>query len=84
MNKLLSSMRPDDTSSEEWEKHWNNASYTLEPLYKALAFLIKENISVKKDDFDCPNHYAKMAYQIGFSTALERVIDMLPDSAKPN
>jgi hypothetical protein len=42
------------------------------------------NNRVSKDDFDCPNHYAKLAYQAGYSNALEMVKDLLPASAKPN
>lgn len=84
MNKLLSQNKPSDITHDEWEKLWNNAGYTLEPLYKACLYMQGDNNKVKKDDFDCPNHYARLAYQAGFNAALERIIDMMPPTAKPN
>ena len=84
MNKLLSQFKPPDATQEEWEKSWNNAGWTLEPLYRTILYMQSENNKVKKDDFECPNHYAKLVYQAGFNAALERIADMLPDTAKPN
>ena len=37
---------------------------------------------IKKDDFDCPNHYAKLAYNLGQIKAYEFIMSMLPDTAK--
>jgi hypothetical protein len=38
--------------------------------------------SIKKDDFDCPNHYAKLSYQMGQTKMIDFVLSLLPDSAK--
>ena len=38
--------------------------------------------NIKKDDFDCPNHYAKLSYQMGQTKMIEFVLSLLPDSAK--
>ena len=82
MNKLLLNNKPKDSSNEEFIKAWNNSSYTLEALYKTLLVLKEEINSIKKDDFDCPNHYAKLAYNLGQSKMIDSVVAMLPDSAK--
>lgn len=83
MNKVLLDNRPQDCSPEEFKKVWDNSGYALEALYKTLEILKDQNNKVKKDDFDCPNHYAKLAYQAGYFEALKLVQDMLPDSSKP-
>jgi hypothetical protein len=83
MNSNLLNNRPSDSTAEEFKKTWDNSGYVMEALYKTLQGFINENNKVKKDDFDCPNHYAKLAYQAGFSNALEMVKDLLPASAKP-
>jgi hypothetical protein len=38
--------------------------------------------SVKKDDFDCPNHYAKLAYNAGQEKMIDFIVSLLPNSAK--
>lgn len=83
MNKLLLDNRPSDSTPEEFKKAWDNSGYVMEALYKTLQGFIAQNEEVKKDDFDCPNHYAKLAYQAGLNKAWKQVIDMLPESAKP-
>lgn len=82
MNKLLLNNKPKDISNEEFIKLWNNSSYILESLYKTLADLDKELNTVKKDDFDCPNHYAKLAYNAGQSKMISFVTALLPNGAK--
>jgi len=83
MNKLLLNNRPSDSTPEEFKKAWDNSGYVFEALYKTLESFIAQNEDVKKDDFDCPNHYAKLAYQAGLTQAWKQVLDMLPESAKP-
>ena len=82
MNKLLLNNKPKDISNEEFIKLWNNSSYVLESLYKTLLELDKELNTVKKDDFDCPNHYAKLAYNAGQSKMISFVTSLLPDGTK--
>ena len=76
MNKVLLNNKHKDS------KAWNNSSYTLEALYKTLLNLKEDISNIKKDDFDCPNHYAKLAYNLGQIKAYEFIISMLPDTAK--
>lgn len=82
MNKILLNNKPKDISNEEFIKLWNNSSYILESLYKTLNDLNKELNTVRKDDFDCPNHYAKLAYNAGQSRIIDVITGLLPDSAK--
>ena len=82
MNKLLLNNKPKDISNEEFIKLWNNSTYVLETLYNTLLTLNKELTSTKKDDFDCPNHYAKLAFNLGQSKIIEQIVTMLPDGVK--
>ena len=82
MNKLLLNNKPVNTSNEEFTKLWNNSSVSLEALYKTLLQLKEELAVMKKDDFDCPNHYAKLAFNMGQVKMADLIISMLPDSAK--
>lgn len=82
MNSLLQHHRPNDISREDWDKTWNNSSYILQPLADVLSILIKDLEEIKNDDFDCPNHYAKLAFKEGTKQAFKKVLDWLPDSCK--
>jgi hypothetical protein len=82
MNKLLLNNRDKSITEEEFIKLWNNSGVTLTALHKTLQLLNKEISSVKQDDFDCPNHYAKLAYNLGKLKMIETITNMLPDSAK--
>lgn len=82
MNKLLLNNRDKTITEEEFTKLWNNSGITLTALHNTLQLLHKEISSVKQDDFDCPNHYAKLAYNLGKLKMIETVINMLPNSAK--
>ena len=83
MNKLLLSNKPKDISNEKFIEMWNNSGYSLESLYKTLLVLKSEISSIKKDDFDCPNHYAKLAYNLGQERMIDLIVSMLPETAKP-
>lgn len=78
MNNLLLSKRPKDSTADEFVKAYNNSSYVLEPLAKVLQELILQNDKVNKDDFDCPNHYAKLAFQAGENKAYAFILSLLP------
>ena len=84
MNSILVKNKPEKTSTEDFIKAWDNSAFVLEALWKTLDQFIRDNNSVKKEDFETPNHYAKLAYQAGMTKAYQAVIDMLPPSAKPN
>lgn len=82
MNKLLLNNKDNNITEEEFIKVWNNASIPLEALYKTLLVMKSELSSVKKDDFDCPNHYAKLAYNAGQEKMIDFIVSLLPNSAK--
>jgi hypothetical protein len=82
MNHLLLKHRPKDTTEEEFKKSWDNVGYSLSALASLLSHLIKENEKVKRDDFDCPNHYAKLAFQAGENKAYDLILSLLPSSSK--
>ena len=82
MNKLILNNKPKDSSNEEFIKAWENSSYIFEALYKTLLSIKKDLDNVKKEDFDCPNHYAKLAYNAGQVKIIDTIVSMLPSSAK--
>jgi hypothetical protein len=82
VNTLLTKHKPSDLSKEDFAVVWSNAGYSLVALNGALNELIGTLRDIKASDFDCPNHYAKLAYQAGMVKAYENVIAMLPESAK--
>lgn len=62
---------------EEWSKLWANSSHVLEPLAEALKDMQRSLTKVDPEDFDCPNHYAKMVANGVKHQTLQQVIDML-------
>ena len=84
MNNLLMKHRPSDTEPDKWKEHWNNQRYTLEPLAKALIDMKKELGKVRRDDFDMPNHYAKLVSELAQVEMIDRILAMLPDSIEKN
>lgn len=83
MQALLNRFKPKDSTDAKWAETWDNAGYALEPLYLALEYLKQEIETVNKDDFNCPNHYAKLMWREGQIKAYNTIIGLLPDSAKP-
>jgi hypothetical protein len=82
MNKLILNNKPNNTTNEEFTKAWDNSSFVFEALYKTLLHIKKEVDNVKREDFDCPNHYAKLAYNAGQSKIIDTIVSMLPETAK--
>lgn len=78
MNNLLLSKRPKDSDKDEFIKAWNNSQYVLECLADVLKDLMEQNNKVNKDDFDCPNHYAKLAFQAGENKAYAFILSLMP------
>lgn len=82
MNSNLAKYIPKDSTREEFQKIWDNAGYTLTPLYLLLKEMQSNNNRILKDDFSCPNHYARLAFQAGENKAYEYIIGLLPNSVK--
>lgn len=83
MKSCLLKHKPKDVTSEEFEKTWENIGYSLVALRSLLDELIVANNEVKRADFDCPNHYAKLAFQSGENRAYEFIKSLLPETSKP-
>jgi hypothetical protein len=87
LNTILAKHRPKGgdgktVSKEEWEKTWANSGHVLEPLAKTLAEMQESLGRIDPEDFDCPNHYAKLVADGVRRQTLQAIIDLLPDSAK--
>lgn len=82
MKSCLLKHKPKDVTGEEFEKTWENIGYSLVALRSLLDELIVANNEVKRADFDCPNHYAKLAFQSGENRAYEFIKSLLPETSK--
>lgn len=82
MNFVLMSNRPAGETEDDFRKMWDNAGYTLSALHKTLVQFQRGLDVIKADDFDTPNHYAKLMFQQGKIQALREVMALLPESAK--
>lgn len=82
MNSLLAAKRPKDISKEDWEKMWNNSHYLLQPFADVMKAMLESRDTVKGDDFDCPNHYAKLAYELGQKEMLKQLLNILPPTVQ--
>jgi hypothetical protein len=84
MKSCLLKYKPKDTTNEEFEKTWENIGYSLQALHKLLDELIQNNNEISRADFDCPNHYAKLAFQSGENRAYAFIKTLLPQTSKSN
>lgn len=82
MNITLVNNRPEGCTKEEFLKMWDNAGYTLEALQKTLEKWKQEASVIKMNDFDCPNHYARLMFEQGQVKAYEAVLALMPESLK--
>lgn len=83
MNSTLLNNRPKEMTKEDFIKSWENIGYTLTALHKTLQDSKSSLQKVKNNDFDCPNHYAKLAFQAGQIEAMEFILALLPKSSQP-
>jgi uncharacterized phage infection (PIP) family protein YhgE len=74
---ILAKHKPKETTQEKWVEHWNNAKYTLDPLVAAINDLIADIDEVKDDDFESPNHYAKLMYRAGQLKMAKKIVDII-------
>lgn len=82
MNKTLLQYRPSDIDSKEFVKLWENAAYTLQPMYDMLKEMHDKEGNVKETDFECPNHYAKLAFQAGAKAKIAQILSLFPEGCK--
>ena len=81
MNSILLANRPKDLDEQKFKDMWENSGYTLSALYKTIKDLAPTEM-VKNSDFDVPNHYAKLMWQVGQRDFMTKILDLFPDSCK--
>lgn len=82
MNGLLMKHRPKDQDKAKWEETWANQGYILQPLADTLKEWKTHLGTVKPTDFDTPNHYAKLIYELARQQLLDEIIALLPASVE--
>ena len=65
-------------SEKEYQEALNRSKYLLTPIYKFLKERAKGHASVREDDFECPNHYAKLMFRKGKEQEDEALLALLP------
>ena len=84
MNALLMKFRPKDgdkqMDSAKWQELWKNSHPQLQPLADVLKSWLAQPPSVRPDDFDCPNHYAKLVAEESRRQTIRDVLGLMPDS----
>ena len=80
MDSLLARHRPKNLSQEKWEEQWEAAGATLQPFADALKDVKRGLGKVKADDFDSPNHYAKLVSELAKAQLIDQLLAMLPSS----
>jgi len=74
MNNLLLKKVKED--KDKYIQSFNNSSYVFTPIIELLQELVNTCDAVKKEDFDCPNHYAKLAFQAGEKKAYQFLLNL--------
>lgn len=80
MNALLAKHRPKGMEKDKFEEMWKNSHPQLQPLADVLKELRDREPSIRPDEFDCPNHYAKLVAELVKKRTLQDILDLLPDS----
>jgi len=78
LNLQLLKNRPSDLDEEKFKEMWANSGYTLSALYKTIKQLSPPE-AIKGNDFDSPNHYAKLVWEAGQRDILKKVLDLFPE-----
>ena len=81
MNSLLLKNRPKDLDEKKFKEMWENSAYTLDALFNTIKELTP-NEAIKGEDFDTPNHYAKLMWQLGQRDIIKKILDLFPASCK--
>ena len=82
MNSILNKHRPKDMDPKKWDELWRNSHTILRPLFLTLKDMQKGKGAISSADFDTPNHYAKLVAELVEHQTLDKVMELLPDTAK--
>lgn len=77
MHQLLLKYKDKKQSNEEFTKAWENASSTLEPLFKAIQELSPKE-RVTKEDLNSPSLVEKLIWLQAQREFAERVLELFP------
>lgn len=78
MKAILLKNKPSDQTDEEWVEHWARVrNYSLTPLVATINQLTAGLNDVKEDDFETPNHYAKLAFRAGQRRMAEQILEII-------
>jgi hypothetical protein len=79
MNSLLLKNRPNDITEEKFVEMWNNSGYLLRVLAKTIMDIVPPE-RIKAEEFESPNHYAKMVWAQAQRDFAKKVLDLMPES----
>lgn len=82
MNSLIAKYRPEDQSKEDFEKFWEAAGYTFEPVARVLQEMIDSRRALKESDFEGSGAIGIVAFKAGEAAMAQKILDLLPSSAK--
>lgn len=80
MNSLLAKHAPKGMEKDKWKTSWEASHSTLQPLADVLKEMFNREASVRPDDFDCPNHYAKLVAEEVRKQVLKDIMALLPEA----
>ena len=81
MQTILLKNKPKDISEEKFKEMWENSSYVLESLLKTIKDLTPSE-TIKGSDFDIPNHYEKLVWQMAQRELAQKILDLFPSKIK--
>ena len=79
MQALLLKHKPKDQEEAKFKESWERSGYFLSALYKAINELAPEPV-VKGEDFDTPNHYSKLVWQLGQRDLAKKILALFPEN----
>lgn len=68
---------PKEAVPEEFEQSWQNASYILEPLYKAIKEQAQQP-KIRKEDFELPAFKDKLVFDQARFDLVQQILSMFP------
>lgn len=71
---------PKDCNKEEFEKLWNNSSYTLQPYAEFIKEKIRQCDTISEEELKNPNHYGILVHKQTKKQVLLDMLEMLPDT----
>lgn len=80
MKAILMKYKPKDKTKEEFTKAWEAAGSVLQPLADVLIEMRDQKGVIRHDDWETPNHYAKLVAELAEKQMVEFILDLLPDS----